>query len=333
MDFPLVRRLSPSANWRPTLCVVIDTEEEFDWSAPFDAGATTTRNIECQHLGQAIFDRHGVVPTYVIDYPVAASAEARAVLQPFLAAGRCEIGAHLHPWVNPPDDTPVDDYHSYPGNLPAHSERQKLSNLAQCIEEGFGHRPTIYKAGRYGVGPATLDILADLGFRIDVSVVPHTDFRARLGPDFRGFPDVPFETAKGIMALPLSVGFVGALADRGPAIYPILSGKSGLRLHLPGIVSRLKLLERLRLSPEGHSLDDLIRQTRSAIARGQRFFMLTFHSSSLLPGATSYVRSQADRDAFLATLDRFISVFQEEYDGRFAAVSEAARMLANKDHS
>jgi hypothetical protein len=330
MHFPVGRLLRPSTDRCPILTVVIDTEEEFDWSAPFDPQATATTNLAFQPLAQAIFDRWGVVPTYVIDYPVAHSPEARAVLRPIFDDGRCEIGAHLHPWVTPPHGGPVDNRHSYPGNLPREQEKQKLAALTREIEEGFGRRPTVYKAGRYGIGPATAGILTELDYRIDASVVPHTSFRQSEGPDFNGYPDQPFETAAGLVALPLSVGFVGALASAGRTIYPVVSGTLGMGLHLPGICARMKLLERLRLSPEGHSLNDLMRQTRAALSQGQRFFMLTYHSSSLLPGATSYVRDEADREAFLSTLDRYFEFFLKDCGGRVQAISAAAQDLSGR---
>src|SRR3954452_8499931 len=89
-------------NSPPVLIVVIDTEEEFDWAKPLDPKARSTDNIRHQFLAQAIMDRHGIVPTYVVDYPVADSPEAVSVLRAINDEGRCEIGAHLHPWVSPP---------------------------------------------------------------------------------------------------------------------------------------------------------------------------------------------------------------------------------------
>jgi hypothetical protein len=321
------RMLTVPADWPPTLVVVVDTEEEFDWNAPFNPASTAVTNIASQKLAQCILDAHGVVPTYVVDHPVAATPAAAAVLRAIAEAGRCEIGAHLHPWVTPPAEGPVDARHSYPGNLPPALERRKLEALTQAIVAGFAIRPVVYKAGRYGVGPATAGILRELGYGIDVSVVPHTDFSADGGPDFTALPDRPFVMAPGLVELPLSVHFAGALRGVGRHIYPRLSGRLGARLHLPGIAARLGLLERLRLSPEGHRLDDMLRHTRVALAGGARLFMLTYHSATLLPGATGYVRDAAERDRFLARLDGYCRVFLGPLGGRAGTLTGIAAAL------
>jgi len=163
---------------------------------------------------------------------------------------------------------------------------------------------------------------------VDVSVVPHTDFSSDGGPDFRDAPAVPFLIADGLCELPLSVHFVGRLASRGPGMFRRLSGNAARRMRLPGIVSRLGLLTRLRLSPEGSELADLILQTRTAFAAGTRLFMLTYHSSSLLPGATQYVRTEMDRRAFLATLDDYLRFFLVAFGGRAETVTGVATSLA-----
>ena len=307
MPFPVQALSRWSPDHPPTLLVVIDTEEEFDWFAPFDRGSTGVDNIGFQHLAQDVFDRAGIVPTYAIDYPVATTASAVAVLAPWLGAGTCEIGAHLHPWVNPPHEETVTPRNSFASNLPPALMRQKLAVLRDAIAASFGRAPLVYKAGRYGVGPETPAILNELGFIADTSVVPHLDSSDKGGPDFRALPDGPFTTGAGIAELPLSVHFAGALRRAGPRLFPWLARAE--RARLPGLFSRAGLLERLRLSPEDHSFADMRRQTRAALAAGHRYFMLTYHSSSLMPGGSPYARTVADRDALVATLTKYIEFF------------------------
>src|SRR3546814_20419106 len=55
------------------------------------------------------------------------------VLKSFCDRGECRIGAHLHPWVNPPHREVVNAVNSYPGNLPPELERAKLTALTQEI--------------------------------------------------------------------------------------------------------------------------------------------------------------------------------------------------------
>jgi hypothetical protein len=273
-------------------------------------------------------DRHGVVPTYVIDFPVVNTPEAVSILRSIADDGRCEIGAHLHPWVSPPIEEEVNIYNSFPGNLPPALEREKLARLTARIEHAFGQRPTIYKAGRYGLGPATFETLQELGFQVDASVVPHTDFSAYGGPDFTGFPAGPFWAGSNLIALPLSVHFAGAVAALGPKLYSTLSNGLSVRLRLLGIAASLGLLERLRLSPEGHTLAEMKRQTHLALARGERYFMLTYHSATLLPGATAYAPSAIERDALLNVLEGYLDFFMGECGGVCRRVSMLAPELA-----
>jgi len=310
-----------------TLVVVIDTEEEFDWSGPFDPSQVSVRNIAQQTDAQDIFAVHGVIPTYAVDYPVAQDDEAVATLKGFLADARCEIGAHLHPWVNPPETDLSADVYSFPGNLPAPVEHAKIEALTARITAAFGQRPLLYKAGRYGIGASTPAILNDCGYEIDASVVPFTDFSAHSGPDFSALTATPMHYGAGLLELPLSVGFTGLLAQAGPRMYGSLAAPGLRALRLPGIAARLGLLERLRLSPEGHTADDMTRQVKKAIADGSRLFMLTYHSSSLLPGATPYVRTDRDKTDFLNALDRFLRVFTTTFGGITRPVSAVARQI------
>ena len=86
-------------------------------------------------------------------------------------------------------------------------------------------------------------------------------------------------------------------------------------LRLGGVLARLGAVERLSLSPEGQTLDEMTRLLRWLHARGQRLFVLSLHSPSLEPGHTPYVRTQAELEGFLAALDGFLRVFTREFGG------------------
>ncbi|MGZ5380189.1 MAG: hypothetical protein ACXWD8_20150, partial [Mycobacterium sp.] len=295
----------------PQLLVVIDTEEEFDWSRPFSRHNRSVQSIQCQHLAQEIFDRFGIKPTYVMDYPVVDDDAAVAVIKGFYDSGRCEIGAHLQPWVNPPHEEETTIGNSYPGNLPFALEYRKLATLSQRIRERFGVSPVVYKAGRYGIAPSTTKILQSLGFCIDASVVPHTSFAGDGGPDFRSLPDRPFwfGDALDLLEVPLTRGFAGLLGQWGPVLYPLIANRRIKAARMPALFARLGLLERITLTPEGISYDELCRLTRTLLKRGQKVFCLTYHSSSLLPGSTPYVANEAQRKSFLEAIEKYFETF------------------------
>lgn len=313
----------------PLLQIIIDTEEEFDWSKPFSRQSTGVLNIAHQEKAQRIFDRYGIKPTYVVDYPVASCSIGFGPLQEFLADARCEIGAHLQPWVNPPYVEDVNDILSYPGNLTPEIEREKLTVLTAAIERNLGVKPLVYRAGRYGIGPRSLGLLDRMGYEIDASVLPEIDLTRRHGPDFTAFGIHPFRFGPNgrRLGIPLTIGHVGLLGDRHRALYPWLDVKLADRFKFKAVASRLRLIERIGLSPEGYSLEEQMRLVRTQLARGQRIFNLSYHSPSLMPGGAPYVRTEDDLARFLATLEGFLDFFERDLKGRFTTPLEVKRML------
>jgi hypothetical protein len=309
----------------PELLIVVDTEEEFDWTAPFSRDSRATASIPAQARAHEIYDRFGVVPTYVVDYPVATDRAAVAFLAALRDAGKAEIGAHLHPWVTPPYQEEITTRNSYHCNLPPALERAKIEALTGAIEKNFGERPTAFKAGRYGYGANTGRILADLGYRVDCSLVPHSDFSGDGGPDFRGRPDRPHWLAEGLLEVPLTVGFLGAMPGLGERVDWLFDSPGAGRLRLPGALARSGLVARSRLSPEGTPAQEQCRLIEAMAARGHRTFCLTYHSPSLAPGHTPYVRDEADLAAFLASIAQVLTFFRDRLGGRFTTLSGVYR--------
>jgi hypothetical protein len=312
------------AEQRPMLVVVVDTEAEFDWEAARPRRAIGVTSVRCQDRALRIFERYAVRPTFVLDYPVSSTPEAYEFLRDLHRSGACEIGAHLQPWDNPPLVEQITDENSYPGNLPFELEREKLVQLTHSIETNVGVRPRIYKAGRYGVGRATAGILAELGYEIDVSVVPGTDLTCKFGPDFMHCRASPYWFGKDptLLEIPLSIGYTGLLAGTGNFAYTLTMNERLKALHVPGVLARLGLVERITLTPEGISFEEQRRLTRALLRKGYRVFSFTYHSPSLAPGNTPYVRSEADLRVFLERIEHYLRFFIEEIGGRPATPFE-----------
>ncbi len=314
----------PSAFDRPVLVVVVDTEEEFDWSQGFDRKKTGVAHMRHIERFQSVCDEAGIRPVYVVDHPIATQPESSDALNAVLARNACEIGAHLHPWVSPPFDEDVNAWNSYPGNLPRALEREKLARLTTAIENAFGARPRTYKSGRYGFGPNTAATLEELGYDVDISPAPPFDLRADGGPDWSGAPHQPYwlATQRPVLALPNTGAFVGWAGEVAPALYGAAQGSLGRALHLGGVLARLGAVERLFLSPEGYAERDMVRLTRALVEHGARVLTLSLHSPSVEPGHTPYIRDEKDLHSLLDACRNYFRFFREELGGRTMTAAE-----------
>lgn len=283
-------------NFGQRYIVTVDTEEEFDWLAPLARENQKVEALPALAAFQTFCEERGVVPIYLVDYPVADSTLAGDCLRGAIAAGKAEVGVQLHPWVNPPFDEEVTDFNSFAGNLPRELERAKFMALRDRIEENFGAAPRIFRCGRYGAGPNTADILIEGGIAIDTSVRACFDYSKGGGPNYRDHPLVPYwlDRTAPLLELPLTTTYWGPLRQLGPWLYPRLWRLPQLR----GLLSRLGLLERIPLTPEGVSAEEAIRGIDMALDLGLPLIVLSFHSPSLAPGNTPYVRSEEDLERF-----------------------------------
>ena len=72
----------------------------------------------------------------------------------------------------------------------------------------------------------------------------------------------------------------------------------------------------LRLSPEGFDLGEMRQLTQTLLADGVRTFTLSFHSPSVEPGYTPYVRDRIQLDRFLGILQDYLDYFVGVLGGR-----------------
>src|SRR5208283_4767528 len=316
---------------RPILTVVIHTEEEFDWGKAHDRHATGVEHMRNIGRAQEVFDEHGIVPNYVVDYPIASQDIAIRPLKAFADEGRALIGAHLHPWVSPPYVEEVNARNSYPGNLPRAVESEKLRRLTEQITKSFGARPLTYLAGRYGIGANTGAILEELGYQVDISPAVPIDFSADGGPDYSGYTSHPywFGERRKLLCLPGTGGYVGWLRAGGTVVYKAVTSPAMRRIGAGGVCARLRLVERIRLSPEDYSEPEMRRLTLVLLRDGLRVFVFSFHSPSIMPGGTPYVRSQHDLAQFLEKCRRYFDFFMTQLNGVAMTPIEIRDVLAS----
>jgi hypothetical protein len=295
------------AGWTPRFTIFVDVEEEFDWSKPFSRDARGTTAMPALLPFARAMAARGVGVTYLVDHPVATCPRAIEVLRRIVALPGAEIGTQLHPWVNPPHDEAVTSRNSYVGSLPETLEAAKLDVLTEAITAAVGVRPRAYRAGRYGIGPNSFRLLAERGYRLDTSERTGFDYRADGGPDFRLGSDRAYRLTEDLLELPLTTVHTGRWRRGGPWLY----GLAGRVPKLRGVLSRTGLLSRIPLTPEGTTASEAVDAIEQAVADGLPILNFSFHSPSLVPGHTPYVRTGADLaklhawfDTALACLDR-----------------------------
>ena len=299
------QQFSFPASFGTRLSVSVDTEEEFEWGAPFSRDRHGTMAVAAIRTGQRYFAGAGIRPIYYLDTPVVDSDDGAAIFSELPAAGSADIGVHLHPWVTPPFVEEVCARNSYAGNLPEHVERAKLRHIRDRILERTGVRPIAYRAGRYGMGPNTHRLLVEEGFRCDSSVRAKFDYREDGGPDYRQSTLRPSWTGPdaALLELPLTTLFTGFASRWGKRVFPLLPYVPGGR----SIVARLGAMERIPLTPEGIPAAKACEAIDVGLDCGLRLFSISFHSPSLAPGYTPYVRTEADLADFYRWFDTVLN--------------------------
>ncbi|MDJ0977124.1 MAG: polysaccharide deacetylase family protein [Erythrobacter sp.] len=275
--------------------LTIDTEEEFDWSAPFQRKGYGLEHVRELARFQGFCEEIGAHPVYLIDWPITQSPEAVEIIRDALDGGVAEVGVQLHPWVNPPFEEEVTTLNSFAGNLSPDLEAAKFNTLRDRIEEVFEVAPLAYRAGRYGVGAKTAALLTQAGLAIDTSVRTLFDYSAQGGPDFSNHPAAPYwvDGARSLLELPVTSVYWGVLRQQGRTLHR-------LQRYIPtlfGAFSRMRLLERIALTPEGVSVDEAIRGIDIALDDGLPLLVLSLHSPSLAPGFTPYASNIAEVEA------------------------------------
>ena len=305
---------------RPTCCVVVDAEEDFDWSRPVRGVDHSTACMRGIVDLNEIVAAYGARPTYLLTYPVIEDPDAVITLRRQHARGECDLGVQLHHWVTPPFPDASDSDNAV--------EEAKLLVLMARFQERFGFAPVMFRAGRYRLSGATTGLLEKHGFLIDTSIAPRTDFAQQGGPDFSAYDCGPFwfGASRAMLEMPLCRSLIGWCGDAAPCLYRATTGARAGEWRMPAVLSRLRCAERITLSPEGNDAAAMGRFLGHRCARGQQVFSLSFHSSSLMPGRNPYVRSKADLHVFYDRLSAALDMMARR-DFEFAALADMPERL------
>lgn len=319
-----------TAAGRPAVLVGVDTEADDQWSAS-GRERLSVANVHRLPAFQDLCDRFGVRPTYLVTWEMADRAESASVLGGLARGGRCEVGAHLHPWSSPPFRPEDLGGHTYPHNLPPELLERQLTDLTAAVEASIGTRPRSYRAGRNGFDHRTLPVLERLGYAVDTSVDPLFNERRKGGMAFPGAPVTPYHpdrrdvTRPGdspVLEVPITAGTSPALPKPLEALYARLRP-----IPWRGAFRRLGLRP-VWLRPSYASREEMLRFAGALHARGHRCFNVIFHSSELLPGGSPYNPDERSVRRFLDDLEALFEHLAGRLGAEGLTYSELAATLA-----
>lgn len=316
------------------LAITIDVEED-NWS---DYGTSPAlSNIPRLLELQEVFDRYKVKPTYLITYPVASDRSSVSMLRKIMEDGRCEIGAHLHTWYTPPFDEEKTVKNTMLFNLPQELQYKKVASLHEKIFENFKMEPVTFRSGRWGFDHAVAEIIHRLGYKVDTSVSPYMNWEKYDGPDFSDrspmteilHMDKNRDPDSSILEVPVTIGFLQSDFDGCNACLKKISNSSLRHFRLVGILDKLKLINKVWLSPETDDGDKMISLAKTFVKKKYSLLNMFFHSPSLQGGLTPFTKTKQEEVELTNRIERFMK-FKEASNMESIKMSESFDLIVKK---
>jgi hypothetical protein len=162
------------------------------------------------------------------------------------------------------------------------------------------------------------------------------DWRDYEGPNFSDISPRAFKYSMGDIAngpskgdlveVPATVGFLQGNFDLCNYIFKRLSQYPINKMRAIGVLNRLKLLNRVWLSPEISDSKKMIQLAQCMVSRNYKFINMFFHSTSLMAKLTPYVKTLEDEKNLLQRIRDFL-VFKENTGVKCIKLSDAACLI------
>lgn len=319
--------------------ITIDTEcdKSADWSIPHPL---RFRNIETGvgKLFQPFCEQNGIRPTYLLSPEIIRDSHAADLFRSF--GCRCELGTHMHTEFIEPDPVVLPKTtDQFQADFPEAIEYEKMKNMTALFHETFGYAPSSFRAGRFGMGPATFRILSQLGYKVDSSVFPlHVIQTLNYRFNYFDRPLYPYfiementTPATRLLELPMTV-HSRFYSSRRPGMRKWLSrsrySKAFMRRVLPSGYMKV-----YSLRPSTYSYEAMRMVADAYIQRHQEhdhiFLVMMFHSNELTPGTSPYNNTERDVAAFMERLSRITGYILSKGAGS-PTMHEAYDILSGK---
>ncbi len=314
--------------------ITIDTEED-NWGE-YTEKNPTLKNIDKIHYLNDLFEKYNIKASYLITYPIAVDQKSVGILKPIMDQGQCEIGTHPHPWNTPPFVEAKNERNSMLCNLPPGLQYNKIEYLHNAIRDNFGIEPISFRSGRWGYNEDVAKNIFKLGYKVDSSISPYTNWKAVHGPDFSKLSPEPYrfsvhniyrKAANGdLLEIPATIGYRQRNFNVCNAINRRLHTMSLNKLRIPGLLKKLNIINKTLLSPESSTIDDMIKLTEAMIKNNYTLINMFFHSPSLKAGLTKFTRTKSDENEILNRIEGFL-IFSKERGFNSIKLSEYIDIL------
>lgn len=322
---------------QPILFVLsIDTEEEWDWSGPFPQKQADVNNIQYIPEFHQTISQLGIRPTYFVDYAILESTDSINNMRHVIKQGNSEIGAHLHPWCNPPYFEHVGEAESHVVNLPEEQVEQKLHALVEKIQTRLDVQPKSFRSGRWGIDGKVMRLLEKQGFNVDSSVYPfyQNEYFSCLGA-----PSIPYwadldnpllvSKRKTMHEIPVTVGFNRTNFALWNQIHTLFASPKLSWTRFNGIAWHTNIMRKNYLCPELTSVADMQNLCDTAIGKGFPILHMYMHSSSLLNNNNSLLGKDNAFNHVCGAIQQVINYLQARYPIEFCTISEASKKLSS----
>jgi hypothetical protein len=312
-----------------TFLLSVDTEEEWDWDGPFPEADFSVENLHALPKFQTFCEEKGLRPCYFVDYAAAIGLAKQTEFLERVALSQCELGAHLHPWANPPYFGKPSEESSHVVNLPLMQVEQKLDALMELFASTLNYKPKAFRTGRWGISEAIMELLYLRGFDVDSSVYPFYKndyfdcYGAPLSAYWPSTTDVlKSGTQRNILEMPVTVGFNRKAFNKASRLHDF-SQHPALQVFKPtALLWHSKVLRKIYFSPEVADIGNMIKLADKAIENGQHYLHMYFHSSNLINNGTGFLKSENSYALICERISAVIEHLQTKYEVNFMTPSE-----------
>lgn len=261
--------------------ITVDTEGDNQWNI-YKGEEIKTKNSKYIPRFQSLCEEYGLKPVYLVNFEMANDEFLIPYLKEKQLAGLCEVGTHLHAWNSPPEYEleGINNANPYITEYPKNVIYEKMKYITNLIEKKVGIRPVTHRAGRWATSDILFDVLSDLNYIVDCSIVSGCNMlnfpgrSVNCGFDYRQQPNIAFWVRENLLEIPMSVKHTHTIEGK--------SIKNGIKNLLIG--------KDVWLRPAISTVKEMKKHIDEKLLTDADYVEFMIHSTELMPGGSPYFR-------------------------------------------